>query len=147
MTCKPPRITAHKTYHTARSRVSRHKWIQWQIDFGVSYTDNVSYVSFAIHRWCTRVKIFFPVSNSRNHFTVCNCLEFRSSQTYLDSDYVIQIKYGLPYCVTCPSMSTDPWSLNPGARRSRVHGWWGPGIRTNIGAGDTNFANHTWSVL
>ena len=27
---------------------------------------------------------------------------------------VIQIKYGLPYSVTCPSMSTDPGSLNPG---------------------------------
>ena len=36
---------------------------------------------------------------------------------------VIQIKYGLPYCVTCPSMSTDPGSLNPGTRRSRVPGW------------------------
>ena len=35
---------------------------------------------------------------------------------------VIQIKYGLPYCVTCPSMSTDPGSLNPGMRRSRVVG-------------------------
>ena len=23
-------------------------------------------------------------------------------------NFVIQIKYGLPYCVTCPSMSTDP---------------------------------------
>ena len=37
----------------------------------------------------------------------------------------IQIKYGLPYCVTCPSMSTDP------------------GIRTNTGAGDTVLAKHT----
>ena len=44
----------------------------------------------------------------------------------------IQIKYGLPYCVTCPSMSTDPGSLNPGTRRSRVPGWWDPGIRTNF---------------
>ena len=34
--------------------------------------------------------------------------------------HVIQIKYGLPYCVTCPSMSMDPGSLNPGTRRSRV---------------------------
>ena len=49
----------------------------------------------------------------------------------------IQIKYGLPYCVTCPSMSTDPGSLNPGMRRSRIPGWWDPGIRTNTGAGDT----------
>ena len=45
--------------------------------------------------------------------------------------FVIQIKYGLPYCVTCPSMSTDPGSLNPGTRRSRVPGWWDPWIRTN----------------
>ena len=32
---------------------------------------------------------------------------------------VTQIKYGLPYCVTCPTMSTDPGSLmlNPGTRR------------------------------
>ena len=44
---------------------------------------------------------------------------------------VIQIKYGLPYCVTCPSMSMDPGSLNPGTRRSRVPGWWDPGICTN----------------
>ena len=55
----------------------------------------------------------------------------------------IQIKYGLPYCVTCPSMSTDPGSLNPGTRRSRVPGWWDPGIRTNTGAGDTVLAKHT----
>ena len=35
-----------------------------------------------------------------------------------------QIKYGLPYCVTCPSMSTDPGPLNPGTRGrgSRVVG-------------------------
>ena len=56
---------------------------------------------------------------------------------------VIQIKYGLPYCVTCPSMSTDPGSLNPGMRRSRIPGWWDPGIRTNTGAGDTVLAKHT----
>ena len=55
----------------------------------------------------------------------------------------IQIKYGLPYCVTCPSMSTDPGSLNPGTRRSRVPGWRDPGIRTNTGAGDTDLAKHT----
>ena len=55
----------------------------------------------------------------------------------------IQIKYGLPYCVSCPSMSTDPGSLNPGTRRSRVSGWWDPGIRTNTGAGDTVLAKHT----
>ena len=35
---------------------------------------------------------------------------------------VIQIKYELPYCVTCPSICTDP------------------GIRTNTGAGDTVFS-------
>ena len=29
-------------------------------------------------------------------------------------NFQIQIKYGLPYCVTCPSMSMDPGSLNPG---------------------------------
>ena len=40
------------------------------------------------------------------------------------SSFIIQIKYGLPYCVTCPSMSRDPGSLNPGTRRSRVPGWW-----------------------
>ena len=56
---------------------------------------------------------------------------------------IIQIKYGLPYCVTCPSMSTDPGSLNPGTRRSRVPGWWDPGIHTNTGAGDTVLAKHT----
>ena len=57
--------------------------------------------------------------------------------------WVIQIKYGLPYCVPCPSMSTDPGSLNPGTRRSRVPGWWDPGIRKNTGAGDTVLAKHT----
>ena len=41
--------------------------------------------------------------------------------------FIIQIKYGLPYCVTCPSMSTDPGSLNPGTRRSRVPGRGIPG--------------------
>ena len=55
----------------------------------------------------------------------------------------IQIKYGLPYCVTCPSMSTDLGSLNPGMRRSRIPGWWDPGVRTNTGAGDTVLAKHT----
>ena len=40
-------------------------------------------------------------------------------------------------------MSTDPGSLNPGTRRSRVTGWWDPGIRTNTGAGDTVLAKHT----
>ena len=43
---------------------------------------------------------------------------------------VMQIKYGLPYCVNCPSMSTDP-------------GWWDPGIRTNTGAGDTVLEKYT----
>ena len=33
---------------------------------------------------------------------------------------VIQFKYGLPYCVNCPSMSMDPRSLNQGMRWSRV---------------------------
>ena len=33
--------------------------------------------------------------------------------------------------------------LNPGTRRSRVPGWWDPGIRTNTGAGDTVLAKHT----
>ena len=61
----------------------------------------------------------------------------------LGAGWVIQIKYGLPYCVTCPSLSTDPGSLNPGTRRSRVPGWWDPGIRTNTGAGDTVLAKHT----
>ena len=56
---------------------------------------------------------------------------------------VIQIKYGLPYCVTCPSMSMDPGSLNPGTRRSRVPAWWDPRIRTNAGAGNTVLAKHT----
>ena len=37
---------------------------------------------------------------------------------------------------------TDPGSLNPGTRRSRVPGWWDPGIRTNTGAGDTVLAKH-----
>ena len=55
----------------------------------------------------------------------------------------IQIKYGLPYCVTCPSMSTYPGSLNPGTRHSRVPEWWDPGIRTNTGAGDTVLANQS----
>ena len=40
---------------------------------------------------------------------------------------VIQIKYELPYCVTCPSMSTDPGSLNPGMRRSRIYSIHVPG--------------------
>ena len=31
-------------------------------------------------------------------------------------------KFGLPYCVTCPTMSTDPGSLNPDTRGSRVPG-------------------------
>ena len=55
---------------------------------------------------------------------------------------VIQIKYALPYCVTCLSMSTDPGFLNSGTRRSRVPGWWDPGIRTDTGAGDKVLAKH-----
>ena len=39
----------------------------------------------------------------------------------------------MPYCVTCLSMSTDPGSLNPGTRRSRVPGWLDPGIRRILG--------------
>ena len=59
-------------------------------------------------------------------------------------DYtVVQIKYGLPYCVTCPSISMDPGSLNRGTRRSRVPGWWDPGIGMNTGAGDTVLTKHT----
>ena len=59
-------------------------------------------------------------------------------------DYtVIQIKYGLPYCVTCPSLSMDPGSLNPSTRRSQVPGWWDPGIGMNTGAGDTVLTKHT----
>ena len=64
-------------------------------------------------------------------------------KNYFDPFLAIQIKYGLPYCVNCPSMSTDPEYLNPGTRRSRVPGWWDPGIRTNTGAGDTLLAKHT----
>ena len=55
----------------------------------------------------------------------------------------IQIEYGLSLCVNCPSMGRDPGSLNPGMRRSRLPGWWDPGIRTNTGAGDTVLAIHT----
>ena len=52
-------------------------------------------------------------------------------------DINIQIKYGLPYCVTCPSMSTVPGIPPPGysaTPRTRV---WGTGNRTHTGAGDT----------
>ena len=35
-----------------------------------------------------------------------------------DNIMVIQIKYGLPYCVICPSMSSDPGSINTNTRRS-----------------------------
>ena len=51
-------------------------------------------------------------------------------------DINIQIKYGLPYCVTCPSMSTDPGSPNPGARRIRV-----------LGAGDTGQVTQFWQNI
>ena len=40
---------------------------------------------------------------------------------------VIQIKYGLPYCVICPSMRRDPGSLNPGTRRNLIPGGGIPG--------------------
>ena len=40
---------------------------------------------------------------------------------------VVQINYWLPYCVTCPSMSTDPGSLNPGTRQNRLPGGGIPG--------------------
>ena len=40
----------------------------------------------------------------------------------------IQNNYGLPYSVTCPSMGTDPGSLNPGTRRSLVPWLWDPRI-------------------
>ena len=46
------------------------------------------------------------------------------SKHFLGNCAMIQIKYGLPYCVTCPSVSMDPGSLNPGTRRSRVPGCW-----------------------
>ena len=69
-------------------------------------------------------------------------LRVGESLFYTDT-LTIQIKYGLPYCVTYPSMSTDPGSLNPGTRRSRVPGWWDPGIRTNTGTGGTVLVKHT----
>ena len=71
------------------------------------------------------------------------CHMYEATYIWLYTSTVIQIKYGLPYCVTCPGMSTDPGSLNPGTRHSRVPGWWDPGIRTNTGAGDTVLAKHT----
>ena len=58
----------------------------------------------------------------------------------------IQIKHGLPCCVTCPSVSMDPGSLNPGTRRSRVLWWWDPRNRKKIGASDTVLAKHTQSI-
>ena len=51
---------------------------------------------------------------------------------------VKQIKHGLPYSVTCPSISTDPGSLTQ---------WWDPGIHMQTGAGGTVWANHTWTLL
>ena len=74
---------------------------------------------------------------------ICTKYGKNPSRTVDATERTIQIKYGLPYCVTCPSMSTDPGSLNPGMRRSRIPGWWDPGIRTNTGAGDTVLAKHT----
>ena len=37
----------------------------------------------------------------------------------------MQIKYGLPYRVTCPSMSTGPGSLNPGMGSRDLYEYWG----------------------
>ena len=59
----------------------------------------------------------------------------------LTEENVTQIKYVLQYCVTCLLTSTNPGSLNPGTRRSRVPGWWDPGIRMNTGTGNTVLAN------
>ena len=80
--------------------------------------------------------------------TTFHGMQKHSNITYLTTGdevmyNVIQIKYGLPYCITCPTMSMDPGSLNPGTRHSRVPGRWDPGIRTNTGAGDTVLAKHT----
>ena len=47
----------------------------------------------------------------------------------------------MSHFVTCPRMSTDPGSLNPDTRRSWIHGWWDPGIRTNTGADYTVWQN------
>ena len=58
----------------------------------------------------------------------------------------IQIKYRLPYCVAA-SMRKDLRFLNPGVGRSRVPGWWNPGIRTNTRAGYRILANDTLFVL
>ena len=67
--------------------------------------------------------------------------------TSLRVDYkklaLVRIKYWLSYCVTCPSMSMDPGTLNLGNRRRRVPGWWDPGIRMNTEVGDTVLTKHT----
>ena len=99
--------------------------------------------------WLNR-KIFLSVWNSNRcgivtpyDMSTLSGLLPDETNSFPEPMFTIQIKYGLPYCVTCPSMSTDPGSLNPGTRRSRVAGWWDPGIRTNTGAGDTVLAKHT----
>ena len=50
----------------------------------------------------------------------------QAGKTFDPLQHDIQIKYELPYCVNCPSMSTDPGSLNPGTRGNREPGWWDP---------------------
>ena len=96
------------------------------------YREWGTYLNNQVWQWPISANSFIFVFTSHKHLSIARV-----------NASTIHIKYGLPYCVTCPSMSTDPGSLNPGSRRSRVPGWWDPGIRTNTGAGDTVLAKHT----
>ena len=77
----------------------------------------------------------------RNASVEMRCLFLHSDFNYpIPMIFIIQINYGLRYSY---GMSTDPGSLNPGTRRSRVPRWWYSGIRTTTGAGDTVLAKNT----
>ena len=85
--------------------------------------------------WSHFISVFFSKSDElcgkrlTLHAAVClRAVSFITGVTMhwsricVGAGLTIQIKYGLPYCVTCPSMSTDPGSLNLAKPSTRVVG-------------------------
>ena len=100
---------------------------------------------FAGRRSCD-FKLWMFKLISRINILSISC-EITSDECHKTSLTTMQIKMG---CHTVPPAPV--WvriSLNLGSKRSRVPGWWDPGIHTNTGAlaHDTVWAKHIQSVL
>ena len=93
------------------------------------YFGNVRYIESCIYKATTLLdgSIYYLLNNWHKTYMYRNINASNAAGAtiykYLDQQcdfgLDIQIKYGSPYCVTCPTMSTGPRSLKPSTRRRR----------------------------